>query len=147
MIQAGRHPQLNNRSLLKSVRRRYSSRIMSRLPSTAVCDRQLFRHLLHSHHCWKNSYRHHQENIWTLIPASRYYGSSMPFGDRSLDSAHIGYLTSSQALADYAELINFLQGDTLRPKYPVIAFGGTWVWIFLLLWRFEFTIGTSMWCE
>lgn len=49
----------------------------------------------------------------------------MPFGDKSLDNEHIGYLTSAQALADYARLVNFLQGGKdLKPKYPVIAFGG-----------------------
>ncbi|XP_052737993.1 lysosomal Pro-X carboxypeptidase [Bicyclus anynana] len=56
----------------------------------------------------------------------RYYGKSMPFGDKSLNKEHIGYLTSSQALADYADLVNFLQGDRMRPRYPVIAFGGSY---------------------
>ncbi|XP_030021078.2 lysosomal Pro-X carboxypeptidase [Manduca sexta] len=56
----------------------------------------------------------------------RYYGASMPFGDKSLDNQHIGYLTSAQALADYAELINYLQKNALKPKYPVIAFGGSY---------------------
>ena len=51
----------------------------------------------------------------------------MPFGNKSMDNEHIGYLTSAQALADYADLVNYLQGDALRPKYPVIAFGGTYV--------------------
>lgn len=48
----------------------------------------------------------------------------MPFGNKSLDNEHIGYLTSAQALADYAELIDHLQGNTIKPRYPVIAFGG-----------------------
>ncbi|XP_050680480.1 lysosomal Pro-X carboxypeptidase [Leptidea sinapis] len=56
----------------------------------------------------------------------RYYGASMPFGDKSLDNEHIGYLTAAQALADYAELVNYLQGDVLHPRYPVIAFGGSY---------------------
>ncbi|KAM3960893.1 lysosomal Pro-X carboxypeptidase [Aphomia sociella] len=56
----------------------------------------------------------------------RYYGASMPFGNKSLDNEHIGYLTSAQALADYADLVNYLQGNTVRPKYPVIAFGGSY---------------------
>ncbi|CAH0724480.1 unnamed protein product, partial [Brenthis ino] len=56
----------------------------------------------------------------------RYYGKSMPFGNKSMDNEHIGYLTSAQALADYADLINYLQGDSLKPKYPVIAFGGSY---------------------
>ncbi|OWR42386.1 lysosomal Pro-X carboxypeptidase [Danaus plexippus] len=56
----------------------------------------------------------------------RYYGQSMPFGNKSLDNEHIGYLTSEQALADYADLINYLQGNKQRPTYPVIAFGGSY---------------------
>ncbi|KAI8437934.1 hypothetical protein MSG28_010606 [Choristoneura fumiferana] len=40
----------------------------------------------------------------------RYYGESMPFGNKSLDNEHIGYLTSEQALADYADLVDYLQG-------------------------------------
>ncbi|XP_045511478.1 lysosomal Pro-X carboxypeptidase [Colias croceus] len=55
----------------------------------------------------------------------RYYGTSMPF-NKSLDNDHIGYLTSAQALADYADLINYLQGGSLHPKSPVIAFGGSY---------------------
>ncbi|CAH0592110.1 unnamed protein product [Chrysodeixis includens] len=56
----------------------------------------------------------------------RYYGTSMPFGKKSLDKEHIGYLSSAQALADYADLINFLQGNVVKPRYPVVAFGGSY---------------------
>ncbi|KAG6445958.1 hypothetical protein O3G_MSEX004202 [Manduca sexta] len=56
----------------------------------------------------------------------RYYGESLPFGNKSLDNQHIGYLTSAQALADYADLVNHLQGDAVNLKYPVIAFGGSY---------------------
>ncbi|XP_026756593.2 lysosomal Pro-X carboxypeptidase [Galleria mellonella] len=56
----------------------------------------------------------------------RYYGASMPFGNKSLDNKHIGYLTSAQALADYADLVNYLQGNAIKPPYPVIAFGGSY---------------------
>lgn len=48
----------------------------------------------------------------------------MPFGNKSLENDHIGYLTSSQALADYVDIINYLQNDTVVPRYAVIAFGG-----------------------
>lgn len=49
----------------------------------------------------------------------------MPFKNKtSLDKDHIGYLTSHQALADYADLINFLQDNEKYPRYPVITFGG-----------------------
>lgn len=48
----------------------------------------------------------------------------MPFGNKSLENENIGYLTAAQALADYADLIDYLQGNKIEPRYPVIAFGG-----------------------
>lgn len=54
----------------------------------------------------------------------RYYGKSMPFGNDSYkDPQHLGYLTSEQALADFADLLQFLNPDSQR---PVIAFGGSY---------------------
>jgi lysosomal Pro-X carboxypeptidase len=54
----------------------------------------------------------------------RYYGKSMPFGNDSYkDPQHFGYLTSEQALADYADLLQFLNPEIRR---PVIAFGGSY---------------------
>lgn len=48
----------------------------------------------------------------------------MPFGNNSYkDPQHLGYLTSEQALADFADLLQFLNPDTKR---PVIAFGGSY---------------------
>lgn len=54
----------------------------------------------------------------------RYYGKSLPFGNKSLDSPeNAGYLTSSQALADFATLLS----ESLNPKQrPVIAIGGSY---------------------
>jgi lysosomal Pro-X carboxypeptidase len=53
----------------------------------------------------------------------RYYGKSLPFGNESYkDAQHLGYLTSEQALADYADLLQqVLNKDQRR---PVILFGG-----------------------
>ncbi|XP_014479720.1 PREDICTED: lysosomal Pro-X carboxypeptidase isoform X2 [Dinoponera quadriceps] len=57
----------------------------------------------------------------------RYYGESLPYGNKSFtDPRHLGYLTSQQALADYVELIQHLKS---RPEYnysPVIVFGGSY---------------------
>ncbi|PSN38937.1 Lysosomal Pro-X carboxypeptidase [Blattella germanica] len=56
----------------------------------------------------------------------RYYGKSLPFGNKSYnDTKHLGYLTSQQALADYVWLINNIQRKQDRPC-PVVAFGGSY---------------------
>lgn len=54
----------------------------------------------------------------------RYYGKSLPFGNKSFDAPeYSGYLSSEQALADYAEL---LTTKINTKKRPVIAFGGSY---------------------
>lgn len=73
--------------------------------------------------------------IWEIAPRfqalvvfaeHRYYGESLPFGELSLLAPqYIGYLTSSQALADYVLLITHLQKKS-RILCPVIAFGGSY---------------------
>lgn len=56
----------------------------------------------------------------------RYYGESLPFGNNSYSNhEHLGYLTSSQALADFVDVINHLQSENSRNN-PVIAFGGSY---------------------
>lgn len=58
----------------------------------------------------------------------RFYGQSLPFGNESYQCPHhLGYLTSEQALADYADLILHLK-YTLpgAEKSAVVAFGGSY---------------------
>lgn len=59
----------------------------------------------------------------------RYYGESLPFGEESLskDPLKVGYLSSSQALADYADLITSIR-ETVEGAQdsPVIVFGGSY---------------------
>ncbi|TSN57754.1 Lysosomal Pro-X carboxypeptidase [Bagarius yarrelli] len=58
----------------------------------------------------------------------RYYGESMPFGNESYSNAkYLNYLTSEQALADFAVLIKSLK-KTLpgAQNSPVIAIGGSY---------------------
>ncbi|XP_004075329.1 lysosomal Pro-X carboxypeptidase [Oryzias latipes] len=55
----------------------------------------------------------------------RYYGESLPFGQDSYsDSKHLNYLTSEQALADFAVLIQNLKSK--MPESPVISVGGSY---------------------
>ncbi|XP_021899078.1 lysosomal Pro-X carboxypeptidase-like [Carica papaya] len=59
----------------------------------------------------------------------RYYGDSMPFGDRSKsfqDTSTLGYFTSAQALADYAQLITCIKKNLSAQNSPVIAVGGSY---------------------
>merc|ERR1719471_1753440 len=59
----------------------------------------------------------------------RYYGESLPFGNQSSsqDPGKVGYLSSSQALADYVDLITDIRHNVEGAKEsPVIAFGGSY---------------------
>nr|CAD7398982.1 unnamed protein product [Timema cristinae] len=58
----------------------------------------------------------------------RYYGESLPFGNNSFTSPkYSGYLTSSQALSDYVDLITHLKSQLKGAQTsPVIAFGGSY---------------------
>ncbi|XP_031478582.1 uncharacterized protein LOC116249587 [Nymphaea colorata] len=57
----------------------------------------------------------------------RFYGESLPFGkDSSNSSATLGYLSSQQALADYATLILSLKKNLSAEDCPVVVFGGSY---------------------
>ncbi|KAF8687180.1 hypothetical protein HU200_042845 [Digitaria exilis] len=57
----------------------------------------------------------------------RFYGESMPFGNNSANSAEtLGYLTSTQALADFAILITSLKQNLSAEAAPVVVFGGSY---------------------
>ncbi|XP_034024350.1 lysosomal Pro-X carboxypeptidase [Thalassophryne amazonica] len=58
----------------------------------------------------------------------RYYGESLPFGQESYsDTKHLNYLTSEQALADFAVLIVNLKSTVPGAQQsPVIAVGGSY---------------------
>ena len=59
----------------------------------------------------------------------RYYGQSLPFGNKSQppNPTFNGYLNSEQALADYAELITYFKKNIPGAgKSPVITFGGSY---------------------
>jgi len=57
----------------------------------------------------------------------RYYGSSLPFGNKTFsnDKAdRLSFLTSEQALADYASIIPVIKAQFKATSSPVISFGG-----------------------
>ncbi len=71
--------------------------------------------------------------IWENAPAfgalvvfaeHRYYGASKPF--KKTLKEHMQFLTSEQAMADYAELITELKHDLGAKTSAVIGFGGSY---------------------
>jgi lysosomal Pro-X carboxypeptidase len=59
----------------------------------------------------------------------RFYGKSLPFGNQSFaDVKNVGYLSSEQALADFAVVITYLKNERISNSThsPVIAFGGSY---------------------
>ncbi|XP_073002945.1 uncharacterized protein [Typha latifolia] len=66
-------------------------------------------------------------NALLVFIEHRFYGESMPFGKDSYNSADtLGYLTSTQALADYAILIRSLKQNLSAEASPVVVFGGSY---------------------
>ncbi|TKY61954.1 Lysosomal Pro-X carboxypeptidase [Spatholobus suberectus] len=60
----------------------------------------------------------------------RFYGKSIPFGGNKTvayaNASTLGYLTSTQALADYATLIIDLKKNLSANDSPVVVFGGSY---------------------
>ncbi|XP_020597700.1 lysosomal Pro-X carboxypeptidase [Phalaenopsis equestris] len=76
--------------------------------------------------------------VWEIAPAfsalvifaeHRYYGESMPFGSREeayKDAKSLSYLTTEQAIADFATLIIDLKRNLSAEDSPVVLFGGSY---------------------
>lgn len=59
----------------------------------------------------------------------RFYGHSMPFGSQKAaynNSSTLGFLSSEQALADFATLITDLKKNLSAEDSPVVVFGGSY---------------------
>lgn len=70
----------------------------------------------------------------------RFYGQSMPFGNDSfLSPQNLGYLTSEQALADYADLLIHLKASLPgAEKSPVVAIGGSYAGMLAAWFRIKY---------
>ena len=57
----------------------------------------------------------------------RYFGKSMPFGNDSFNADKLVYLTTEQAMADFAYFIRVYKNEIINcPDCPVITFGGSY---------------------
>lgn len=57
----------------------------------------------------------------------RYYGKSMPFGDKSFIPENVRFLTVYHTMMDYVKLIQFIKYSDVKYKNsPVIAVGGSY---------------------
>ncbi|KAG6430595.1 hypothetical protein SASPL_108665 [Salvia splendens] len=69
-------------------------------------------------------------NALLVFIEHRFYGKSIPFGGKKTvaysNSSTLGWLSSTQALADYATLVLDLKHNLSAPDSPVIVFGGSY---------------------
>ena len=56
----------------------------------------------------------------------RYYGKSMPFGDKSYNKENLKYLTIEQIMNDYVKLIQYIKVLYKLNDSPVIVLGGSY---------------------
>lgn len=64
-----------------------------------------------------------------IFPEHRYYGESMPYGNKEeayKNASTLSYLTAEQAIADYAVLITELKRNLSAQACPVVLFGGSY---------------------
>lgn len=66
----------------------------------------------------------------------RYYGKSLPL--RPFTARRMDFLSSEQALADYAQLVTALKAELASPDSPVIAFGGSYGGMLAAWWRIAY---------
>jgi lysosomal Pro-X carboxypeptidase len=69
---------------------------------------------------WESADRHGASLVFL---EHRYYGKSKPF--TKLDKSNMGYLSTSQAMADYAAILTHLTSSDYK-DIPVIGFGGSY---------------------
>ncbi|KAJ0410123.1 hypothetical protein ATCC90586_001608 [Pythium insidiosum] len=69
---------------------------------------------------WENA---EEFGAMLVFAEHRYFGKSIPFGDQV--TKHMQYLSTEQALADYAVLIEHIK-STYKLNVPVIGFGGSY---------------------
>jgi len=61
-----------------------------------------------------------------VFPEHRYFGESMPFGDKSFEQDNVRYLNIEQTMTDYVKFMKFFRQENGMELTPCIAFGGSY---------------------
>jgi len=61
-----------------------------------------------------------------VVTEHRYFGESKPFGNESLNKGNVNFLSTENALMDYANLIRHIQDKYDAHSSPVVTFGGSY---------------------
>ncbi|KAK3773020.1 hypothetical protein RRG08_061321 [Elysia crispata] len=67
-----------------------------------------------------------QFKAYVVFPEHRFYGESLPFGNKSFTSPYLGLLSVAQAVADYTVFLTDLKAYLKAPNSKIIAFGGSY---------------------
>lgn len=84
---------------------------------------------------WENA---EQFGALLIFAEHRYYGKSWPLANESFSLQHMEYLTSQQALADYARLVHAVKLQRNMTSLPAVAFGGSYGGILSALFRVKY---------
>ncbi|PIA60660.1 hypothetical protein AQUCO_00300289v1, partial [Aquilegia coerulea] len=80
-------------------------------------------------------------NALIVFIEHRYYGKSIPFGsmDKAFENAStLGYFTSAQAMADYAEVILNVKKTLSAESCPVVVIGGSYAGMLASWFRLKY---------
>ncbi|KAK2364953.1 lysosomal Pro-X carboxypeptidase [Trifolium repens] len=69
----------------------------------------------------------------------RYYGKSIPFKSKAKILKNIGYFSSAQALADYAQVLIYIKKTLQAENSPVIVIGGSYSGMLAAWFRMKYS--------
>ena len=82
---------------------------------------------------WENAAAAH---ALVIFGEHRYYGASWPLQTSNASLLHMEYLSSQQALADYANLLRHVREELgVLPTIPVVCFGGSYGGVLSAMFR------------
>lgn len=73
-----------------------------------------------------------------VFAEARFYGQSLPFGERSMDAGSLSYLSTEQILGDYASLLTAIKPGLNATGLPVVTFGGSYGGTLSTLFRIKY---------